>query len=82
MFFVPIYEIRSNNDTFTYQSSSPSFSNYQQIQARIRWKKYTVLKNTAVLWLSLQMAPLACLATDQSASAFDQTQRAVEHFLQ
>ena len=25
--FVPIYEIRGNNDTFTYRSSSPSFSN-------------------------------------------------------
>jgi len=32
-----------------------------------RLEKCTVLKNTAPLWLSLQMAPLTCLATDQSA---------------
>jgi len=39
-------------------------------------EKCTVLKNTALLWLSLQMAPLACLATDQSAGSFDQTDTA------
>jgi len=39
-------------------------------------EKCTVLKNTAVLWLSLQMAPLACLATDQSAGSFDRSDTA------